>query len=193
MQFFSLSLQNTPTPDFWQGRETGKTGSSQSFMQFLKGRQEPYLIATVGFIHEVSESTTLSEVSRDVAKDHESPSIQHEFLHDLICSNGLPPLPLRKQFPVFLPSFANTSIPEFCKRCNAAVSIALWQPLLPAQLPHLTQNHPRPTRKTGKIGVNTCIQIMQHMALVPASRSCSTWRLYPKAIRMIDAPAHLWS
>jgi hypothetical protein len=61
----------------------------QSLVEFLKVRQEPHLIATVRFVDEVPEGATLSDVSRDVAKDHEAPSIRHEFLNDLTSKTRL--------------------------------------------------------------------------------------------------------
>ena len=61
----------------------------QAFIEFLKVCHEPHLIATIGFVHEVSESTVPGDALRDVAKDHESPSIRHELLHDLTSKVGL--------------------------------------------------------------------------------------------------------
>src|SRR5690349_21767461 len=61
----------------------------QTFAEFLKIRQEPHLIVTVGFVHEVSERATLGNVLGDVAEDHEPQSIRHEFLHDLTCQTRL--------------------------------------------------------------------------------------------------------
>jgi hypothetical protein len=64
-------------------------GTLQAFAQFLKVRDEPHLLAAVGFGHEVSERTTASDVLRDVAKDHQSPSLRHAFLHDLTSKTGV--------------------------------------------------------------------------------------------------------
>src|SRR6266516_3442707 len=54
----------------------------QSFIEFLKVRQEPHLRTSVRFVHEVSEGSVLSHVSRNVAQNHQTSSVRHEFLHE---------------------------------------------------------------------------------------------------------------
>jgi hypothetical protein len=63
--------------------ETLLLHASQPFVEFLQVRQKPHLGATVGFVHKIFERAALSHVSRDVAQDHEAPSVRHEFLNDV--------------------------------------------------------------------------------------------------------------
>ena len=63
--------------------ETPLLHASQPFVEFLQVRQKPHLGATVGFVHKIFERAALSHVSRDVAQDHEAPSVRHEFLNDV--------------------------------------------------------------------------------------------------------------
>jgi hypothetical protein len=61
--------------------ETLLLHATQPFVEFLQVRQKPHLGATVGFVHKIFERAALSHVSRDVAQDHEEPSVRHEFLN----------------------------------------------------------------------------------------------------------------
>ncbi len=63
--------------------ETLLLHATQPFVEFLQVRQKPHLGATVGFVRKIFERAALSHVSRDIAQDHEEPSVRHEFLNDV--------------------------------------------------------------------------------------------------------------
>ena len=63
--------------------ETLSLRAIQMFVELYQVRYEQHVLAAVRFGHEISEGGALSHGSRDIAEDHQAPSVGHTFLNEL--------------------------------------------------------------------------------------------------------------